>query len=198
MFLGRPHTCKEGTEMCWGSCSWNQSVFDERLYNLTSDGDCVCWWLNSNSRKQWGENAWGFFHQSCCFSKKLIEFVSITDKVPDRVFSLPLHEWFSLWMVYLWMVARKTSLLLAKGEVSGAQHASSHFQVPLDFVEIVLCWLMPGKSDICFWQGCSFWLFSVRGQALMEAAVGTLLRQTNVAFMLQSGHFGPIQWLNVV
>lgn len=102
------------------------------------------------------------------------------------MFSLPLREWLSLWMVYLWMVARKTSLLLANGEVSGAKHAASHFRVPLDFVEIVLCWLMPGKSDICFWRGCSHWLFWVCGQALMETAVGKRLRQKIVVLMRKS------------
>ncbi len=102
------------------------------------------------------------------------------------MFSLPLHEWFSLWMVYLWMVARKTSLLLAKGEVTGkTKQASSHFRVPLDFVEIVLK-LMPGKSDICFWRGCSHWLFWVCGQALMETAVGKRLRQKIVDLMRKS------------
>ncbi len=118
MFLGRPHTCEEGTEMCWGSCLPNPSVFDDRLYNLTSEGDCVSYWSDGNNGVK---NAWGFFHQSCCFSKNKNWFNLLQLRIKNltEVFSLPLHEWFSLWMVYLWMVARKTSLLLAKAEVTG-------------------------------------------------------------------------------
>lgn len=143
---------------------------------------CVIGRMETMGQKMHGAS----FIKAAAFQKNWFNLLQLQIKSLTECFLSLFVSDLSLWMVYLWMVARKTSLLLANGEVSGAKHASSHFRVPLDFVEIVLCWLMPGKSDICFWRGCSHWLFWVCGQALMETAVGKRLRQKIVVLMRKS------------